>query len=112
MEKLQKSKQGIYGCRNGDEYVYVGSTGCALTDLERNHRNWATKGYTETKFRRALSDDGEDWVFTWLQEPMLRTKERIEIEEGTLIRILKPKYNIDKDPYQSSIKFCRYTECC
>lgn len=110
MEKLQKTKQGIYFVSDGDEVVYVGSSGCELSALEQNHRNWATRGYTETTFRRALSNEGEDWVFAWLQPPALRTKERIEIEEGALIRVLKPRYNKDKDPYKSSIKFGRYTE--
>jgi len=108
--KLQKSKQGIYGCWNGNRLVYVGSTGCTLSDLEQNHRNWEAKGYTGTRFRLALSSEGQDWTFEWLQEPLLRTKERIEIEEGTLIRIFKPKYNKDQDPYKSSIDYNRYTE--
>ena len=44
--------------------IYVGSSGLGLDKLETNHRNAGMiRGYTMTKFRKALKDD---WKFEWL----------------------------------------------
>lgn len=98
-------KYGIYGCYNDSEgLVYVGSSKLKLEWLENNHRNWKEKNYSWTKFRGDLADFGDNWHFSWIQEPREVSKEQIEIEEGALIRYAKPMYNVDMYPYEHSVR--------
>lgn len=106
-------RYGLYLWRNeiGD-VMYIGSTSVwTLAKLEENHRCWQEKyglqGHTD--FREALVSVGQKWTVEWAQEPREVIKEVIEIEEGALIRFVKPKYNKDMNPYESSIKYKRYT---
>jgi hypothetical protein len=105
-------KYGIYEWVNTDgDVVYIGSTSkWYLSGLEENHRQWKEKGYSWTAFREALVTGGQQWTVRWAQEPKLCTKRQIEIEEGALIRYVKPYYNRDMDPYASSVKHNRYEE--
>ena len=51
---------------------------------------------------------GKNWIFGWIVEPYECTLKEIETKEGHLIRTTNPKYNTDKDPVKSSIKYGRY----
>lgn len=98
-------------CNEMGDVVYIGSTSKrTVAGLEDNHRNWFEKfGSTGwTNFREALCSKGSNWSFRWAQEPMECTRPYIEICEGALIRYVKPLYNRDMTPYESSIKFNRY----
>ena len=100
---------GLYQVHNEDGVLaYIGSTKLKLEWLEDNHRNWQSKNYSETKFRRALVDQGENWQFSWAQEPRVMSREQIEIEEGALIRFARPLYNISMKPYERSVHEGRY----
>lgn len=102
-------RYGVYQVMDENmEVVYIGSTKLKLEWLEDNHRNWQSKGYSETKFRRALVDNGQDWTFAWADEPREVSRPYIEICEGALIRNHKPVYNISKFPYERSIHEGRY----
>jgi hypothetical protein len=107
-------KHGLYLWRdeNGD-VMYIGSTSVGtLSKLEENHRFWKQKygqaGHSH--FRENLVTIGQNWTVEWAQLPREVSVEVIEIEEGALIRFVKPKYNKDKYPYKSSIKYNRYKE--
>ena len=65
-----------------NDIIYVGSTCLKLDKLEGNHRNAEGKGYTMTKFRKALSPEMK---FEWLVYPSMRTEEEILVLEGRLI---------------------------
>lgn len=98
---------GIYGCY-GDEGIlmYVGSSSKNLDQLEYNHRNYqrfGSEGYG-SNFRVALSREGANWKFVWLQTPRDISRTQCEIEEGALIRYLKPRHNFDKFPYENSVR--------
>ena len=97
---------GIYACLDdkGDT-MYVGSSGISLEKLERNHRNYYkyNDGY-ESNFRKNLRYNGENWTFKWIQEPRCVSRRQIEIEEGALIRLLDPEFNIDYYPFEHSVK--------
>ena len=99
-------KYGVYGCYDQfGELVYVGSTSKhSIQGLEDNHRNWKQKNYGSTFFRECLIESGDEWTFKWIQEPRSVSKTQIEIEEGALIRYNKPRYNIDKYPYEHSVR--------
>lgn len=100
---------GVYEVRNENmDVVYVGSTKLKLEWLEGNHREWQSKNYSETKFRKALVEQGENWTFRWALRPDKVSREYIEICEGALIRYLKPMYNISMKPYERSIYEGRY----
>ena len=97
---------GIYGCvdDNGD-IVYTGSTGKELSKLEWNHRNyWRFEDGYESNFRKALKDQGSTWKFIWIQELRNISRRQCEIEEGALIRYIKPKYNKDLYPFEQSVR--------
>ena len=103
-------KYGLYEWidENGD-VMYIGSTSkWYLSGLEENHRQWKEKGYGPSYFREALITIGQNWTVRWAQEPKECTKKQIEIEEGALIRYVKPKYNKDMNPYEHSVKRKRY----
>ena len=91
--------------------MYVGSSGLTLEKLEYNHRNYFKfkDGY-ESKFRKALRDCGRDWKFRWLLHPRDISRLQAEIEEGVVIRLLKPRYNKDMFPYETSVKRGRMTQ--
>lgn len=104
--------RGVYGYFVNEKLVYVGSSACKLTTLEYNHRNWNSQ-YGEqgrTNFRTHITEslDYMDGEFRWLLMPAKRTQEEVESLEGQLIRSLKPKLNIDKNPVASSKKYGRY----
>ena len=104
--------RGVYGYFISNKLVYVGSSACKLGVLEKNHRNWKSQ-YGEqgrTNFRTHITEDSNylDGEFRWLLMPAKRTQEEVENLEGQLIRSLKPKLNIDKDPVASSKKYGRY----
>ena len=105
-------KHAVYEVVNEDgDVVYIGSTSKhTLAGLEDNHRKWLEKWGLSgaTTFRQALTDNGQDWTFRWAQEPSECSKEYIEICEGALIRYVKPLYNFDMNPYESSVKYNRY----
>lgn len=104
----EKAYRGVYGVFNGALLMYVGSTSTRLHNLEHNHRQWRSKGYSRTLFREALENNGQDWKFVWLIQPELRTLVEVETKEGEVIRMLNPALNKDRDPVQSSIKYGRY----
>lgn len=109
-----KRKHGLYLWRNeAGEEMYIGSTSVwTLAKLEENHRCWQEKygNQGRTDFREALVTIGQNWTVEWAQPPREVSKEIIEIEEGALIRYVRPKYNKDMHPYNSSIKYNRYEE--
>lgn len=107
---MKEIKRGIYQVKNQfGEVVYIGSTTkWTINGLEENHRLYEQKGYSPTKFRKALSQQGQLWTFEWALEPIVCSQEYIEICETALIQYLNPVYNIDKNPYLSSIKYERY----
>ena len=75
--------------------IYVGSSGLGLDKLETNHRNAGMiRGYTMTKFRKALKDD---WKFEWLVTPAMRTELQILDLEAKLIMKYLPRYNEQYD---------------
>ncbi|HAY88666.1 MAG TPA: hypothetical protein DCY51_04435 [Bacteroidetes bacterium] len=73
-----------------NDIIYVGSTCLKLDKLEGNHRNAEGKGYTMTKFRKALSPEMK---FEWLVYPSMRTEEEILVLEGRLIDKYLPRFN-------------------
>lgn len=96
---------GIYGCfdRNG-VLQYVGSTSLALFKLEYNHRNYYKFANSyESEFRKALRQS-DGWYFEWIERPRKISRMQCEIEEGAIIRLLKPVHNQDPYPYESSVK--------
>lgn len=104
-------QRGVYGYVCDGQLLYVGSSGCNLSTLEHNHRNWATKYGIQgrTFFRSQITDDMyRHGQFVWLMPPKPRSAEDVEYLEGTLIRMLEPPFNIDKDPVASSKKYGRY----
>lgn len=105
-------KRGVYGCFDGDELVYVGSTALGIWKLEYNHRNWFRLGYSKSKFRQALVTEGKNWQFKWLLEPYKCNQRDIETEEGCLIKQHRPRCNKDLDPVRSSIRYGRYEPEC
>lgn len=97
---------GQYGCYNErGELMYVGSSALELSKLEWNHRNYYKfpDGY-ESNFRKALRYEGANWMFKWIQEPRNISRVQAEIEEGVLIRCLRPRYNKDLYPYETSVR--------
>jgi len=98
---------GIYEVYNPatGQTLYIGSSGLALDKLEWNHRNYYKfpDGY-ESQFRKAMREQGEDWKFRWAQEPRNISRLQCEVEEGVLIRYLKPLYNKDQYPYETSVR--------
>ena len=107
---MKEIKRAIYQVKNeSDEIVYIGSTTkWTVEGLEQNHRLWESKGYNWSAFRGALTSSGKDWKFSWAIEPSVCTQEFIEICETALIQYLKPRYNVDTNPYLSSVKHGRY----
>ena len=102
-------RHGVYQVIDENmEVVYIGSTKLKLEWLEQNHRNWQSKGYSETKFRRALVESGQEWTFSWALPPDNVSREYIEICEGALIRYMTPRYNVSMKPYERSIYEGRY----
>jgi len=89
-----------------DEIVYIGSSGLPISRLEFNHRNFRSKGYSETRFRKALEEKGNEWKFETLHESNC-SRERIEYLEGIAIREAMPKYNNDLFPLESSKQYGR-----
>ena len=103
-------KYGVYGVKdeNGNP-MYIGSSSKSISQLEWNHRNYFQfPNGVETYFRKNLRIRGENWEFGWIIEPTKCSAKEIEIKEGELIRMVRPKYNIDKNPVKSSIKYGRY----
>ena len=101
---------GIYGCKDENgKPMYIGSSAKSISQLEWNHRNYHLfeNGY-ESKFRKNLVSHGEKWTFGWIVEPYRCSVKEIEIKEGELINLVNPKYNVDKNPVKSSIKYGRY----
>lgn len=96
---------GIYGCANeNNDPMYIGSSRLDLQQIEWNHRNWKKNGWYETKFRKALATEGKNWKFFWIEERRRISRRQCEIEEGALIRWIKPTWNIDKYPFEHSVK--------
>ena len=89
-----------------DNIVYIGSSGLPIKSLEYNHRHWSEKGYTGTRFRRALITEGQTWTFEILHKSHC-SRERIETLEGLAIREALPKYNDDFFPLESSRNYGR-----
>jgi hypothetical protein len=104
----QLAYRGVYGVFDGPTLQYVGSTSARLENLERNHREWRSKNYSPTKFRKALETDGESWTFVWLVQPKQRIAIEVETLEQLLINTLNPVLNQDKNPVESSKKYGRY----
>ena len=101
---------GIYGCKDENgKPMYIGSSAKSISQLEWNHRNYHLfeNGY-ESKFRKNLALHGEKWTFGWIVEPYRCSVKEIEMKEGELINLVNPKYNVDKNPVKSSIKYGRY----
>jgi len=102
--------RGVYGVYNDAcELMYVGSTSLGLKNLEENHRKAREKGYDMTNFRTLL-EEHQSWKFVWLIKPRNCQQPHIEFAEQTLIQAMKPKHNIDKTPYKSSIYYDRYAD--
>lgn len=102
--------RGVYGVYNDTgELMYVGSSSLGLLVLEENHRKAREKGYDMTKFRTLL-EEHQSWKFVWLIKPYNCQQPHVEFQEQTLIQALKPKYNVDKRPYKSSITYDRYAD--
>lgn len=102
--------RGVYGVYNDTgELMYVGSTSCSLKVLEENHRKAREKGYDMTKFRTLL-EEHQSWKFVWLVKPHNCQQPHIEFAEQTLIQAMKPRLNVDKTPYKSSIYYDRYAD--
>jgi hypothetical protein len=113
--RYEKAKYGIY--KVTDEFgviMYVGSTSVECLDrLETNHRSARKRGYSMTKFRVELEHlNSAEWQFEWAIEPRVTIKPFIEIEEGALIRYLKPELNSTHTwgqfPYKASVDQGRY----
>jgi hypothetical protein len=99
------TQRRVYGYFQNNTIKYIGSSYCKLETLENNHRNWKEK-YGEqgrTYFRENIKK-GE---FKTLLELNMDQKS-IEDLEGQLIRALRPMYNKDLNPVNSSIKYQRY----
>lgn len=104
---------GVYQVLDDNmEVVYIGSTKLKLEWLENNHRKWQELNYSETKFRKALVEKGQNWTFAWALEPDNVSREYIEICEGALIRYVTPTYNVSMKPYERSIQEGRYEKTC
>ena len=86
--------------------MYIGSSAKTLKQLEYNHRNYRRFGESGygSRFRQNLESIGSKWTFVWLQEPRNISRIQCEIEEGALIRYLKPLFNVDPYPYESSVR--------
>jgi len=99
------SKQlGIYQVKDQNgELMYIGSTALSLDRLEYNHRNAMSLNYSMTRFRRALIQTGQMWQFSWLERPRNIDRFHAEIIEGALIRVLQPRYNYSRYPYERSV---------
>ena len=92
---------GIYGCYDeNNQLMYVGSSGKTIDTLEYNHR---VGGDSITHFRKHLRSIGNNWTFQWIQQPRSISRLQGEIEEGAVIRLLNPKYNQSKYPYERSV---------
>jgi hypothetical protein len=105
-----KIKRRVYGYFKNNIIQYIGSSYCALSTLENNHRKWKEKygDQGHTHFRYNLTDTNlrEGEFRTLLEE---YTDQRgIEDLEGKLIRAFKPPYNIDYNPVNTSLKKKRY----
>lgn len=103
---------GHYGCYSeANELMYIGSTGLQLSKLEWNHRNYHKfKNGKWSKFRGQLADVGANWQFKWVQEPREISREQGEIEEGVLIRMMRPQLNVDRYPYETSVQKGRFKQ--
>ena len=112
---MERKTRGVYSVWDDDVCVYIGSTSLPLGLLESNHRGGKNKGYSATKFRQALTahSSHKDWVFKWVVEPKPDlTQPYIEIQEEGFIQWLRPKYNQDLTPYESSILYNRCERIC
>ncbi len=107
---MKNIKRGVYQVKDQDgKIMYIGSTTkWTVNGLEENHREFQSKGYSPTKFRKALVSVGQQWTFEWAIAPAVCSQEYIEICETALIQYLDPVYNVDKNPYLSSVKYERY----
>lgn len=112
---MERKERGVYSVWDGEQCVYVGSTSLPLQFLEQNHRQWQRKGYSGTKFRKALTEQraNEAWLFKWVVPRRKNlTQTYIEIQEEGFIQWLRPKYNVDLTPYESSIRYERCERVC
>lgn len=107
-DPLNYQHRGIYGCYNNGKLMYVGSTTLGLVKLEANHREARSKGYSMSKFRSALEEEGANWNFKWLIKPFTCQQTHIEFAESILIQAMQPDLNVDTDPYASSVRYGRY----
>lgn len=102
----------VYGCFDQDNVlIYIGSSRCGIEKLEDNHRKWRTYygDQGRTWFRSALTNGSlPNATFKVIRRLYDSTQPEIEALEGSLIRLLKPKYNKDMDPVQTSITKERY----
>jgi len=102
---------GIYKVINkNNSIVYIGSTSLSLDQLEKNHRNARSLGYTMTSFRSTLEDQGDNWRFKWAEKPRNISREHAEIIEGALIRAYNPVYNKSRYPYERSVHEGRFED--
>jgi len=102
----------VYGYFHKDQLVYIGSSSITVEELEVNHRECMTRFPADkdnmSRFRIALtSTDLADGYFRVLKTWDC-TLPQIEELEGKAIRALRPKYNKDMYPVQSSIENKRY----
>lgn len=105
-----KVLRGVYGYFIGENLLYVGSSSLPLDRLSYNHRNWQSKNYSPTLFRRSLvQPQFSSGNFKWIHPPEPRTLREVEDLEGQTIRTNLPKFNIDKDPVSSSVRYGRYS---
>ena len=107
---LDKISRRIYGVFFNNILIYLGSTHLPMNKLEYNHRNWKEKNYSETKFRKNLTDNEKysNVEFREIAHYENCTLRQIETLEGKLIRAFKPEFNVDMDPVASSIAYGRY----
>lgn len=81
--------------------MYVGSTVKDKPELEDNHRNAKSKGFTITDFRWYLAAMGDKITFTFI-ESLVCTRALAELIEQEHINTYRPTLNDDLVPFNTS----------
>lgn len=85
--------------------MYVGSSEKEINKVEWNHRNyWRFDNSYESKFRKQLREQGDNWKFYWVMVPVNISRDLAEVMEQKFIEMLDPIYNVDKRPYETSTR--------